>query len=368
MRPRHVAMGAALGVMVATRAIAAQPTTPRVPVRAGVTIVSAVVGDRERKDYEQIIAIASATNDAITLEAFAEYEERSGRRRRVIVTRRVSRADIAGAATHILGFHTADAVSLPGTTSLGPSLEVARSLRTTGRARYSVKHYADKEASTGTISLVEKDPVPFPVLLNGRRVMLPALHAAGHLTHQLFVRPWEIYILDHPVQPILLKVAYGAPDAKIPVVPEWTRQVVRIDFLDQTVRNPGGGGGSETEVESALEKDCRVELPGVYFEFNSATLTPQSDPALRSLAAMLGRRADWRISIEGHTDSVGTEQYNMDLSARRAAAVREALVSTHGIASERITTAGFGKSRPREPNATPEGRARNRRVELVRPC
>ena len=83
---------------------------------------------------------------------------------------------------------------------------------------------------------------------------------------------------------------------------------------------------------------------------------------------MLGRRADWRISIEGHTDSVGTEPYNMDLSARRAAAVREALVRAHGIASGRIRTAGFGESRPREPNATPEGRARNRRVELVRPC
>ena len=364
----HVAMRATLGVIVATQAIAAQPAPPRVPIRAGVTIVAAVVGDGERKDYEQLISIGSATDDAITLEAFAEYEERSGRRRRVRVARRVSRADIAGAATHVLGFYTGDAVSLPGTTALGPSLEVARSLRTTGRATYSVKHYADREASTGTIALAEKEPVPFPVLLNGRRVMLPALHAAGQLKHPLFVRPWEIYILDHPVQPILLKVAYGAPDATIPVVPEWTRQVVRIDFLQQTVGNPGGGWGGDTEVENALVKDCRVEVPGVYFEFNSATLDPQSEPALRWLAAMLGRRADWRISIEGHTDSVGAEQYNIDLSARRAAAVREALVGTHGIASARITTAGFGESRPREPNATPEGRARNRRVELVRPC
>ena len=365
----YATIRATLGVVVATQAIAAQPTTPEVPMRAGVTIVAAVVGDRDRKDYEQLISIATATNDAITLEAFAQYEERSGQHRRVRVARRVSRTDIAGAATHILGFYTGDAVSLPGTTALGPSLEVARSLRTTGRATYSVKHYADREASTGTIALVEKDPVPFPVLLNGRRVTLPALHAAGQLTHPMFVRPWEIYILDHPVQPILLKVVYGAPNAKVPVVPEWTRQVVRIDFPETTVGNAAGGtGGGGGEVEKALAKDCRVELPGVYFEFNSATLDPQSEPALRSLAAMLGRRADWRISIEGHTDSVGTEQYNMDLSARRAAAVREALVSTHGIAPARITTAGFGKSRPREPNETPEGRARNRRVELVRPC
>lgn len=144
--------------------------------------------------------------------------------------------------------------------------------------------------------------------------------------------------------------------------------MVRIDVLDPKLGSAGGGGGSGTDVENALAKDCRVEMPGVYFEFNSATLNPQLEPALRSLAEMLGRRADWRISIEGHTDSVGTERYNMDLSARRATAVREALVGTHGTASARITTAGFGESRPREPNATPEGRARNRRVELVRPC
>ena len=367
-RAVRVAMRATLSIMVAAQTIAAQPTTREVPMRAGLTIVSAVAGNRDFKDYEQIIVVASASPEAIMLQAFAELEERNGRRRQIIVTRRVSGADIAAAPTHILGFYTRDAVSLSGTTALGPSLEVVRSLRTTGRATYSVKNYAVREASTGMISLVEKDPVPFPVLFNGRRVTLPALHAAGQLKHPMGVRPWEIYVLDHPVQPILLKVAYGAPNAKIPVVPEWTRQVVRIDLLEQALGTAGSGGRGGTEVENALAKDCRVELPGVYFEFNSATLNPQSEPALRSLAEMLGRRADWRISIEGHTDGVGTEQYNMDLSARRAVAVREALVGTHGIASARITTAGFGESRPREPNATPEGRARNRRVELVRPC
>lgn len=354
---------ARLGILVAAIAISAaarvkaQSSPSQITIRAGVTIVSAVVGDAERQDYEQVVSVVGATSGELTLRAFAEFEEKNGRRRQVSVTRRVNSSDIAGAPVQILGFNTADAASLPGTTSLGPSLDVVRSLRATGRATYSVKNYADKQASTGTISLIETTAVPFPVLLNGRRVTVPALHAAGQLRHPQFVRPWEIYVLDHPVQPILLKVGYGAPNAAIPVVPEWSRQVIRID----TPEDPKA-------LENALASECRVELPGVYFEFNSASLNPQSESALRSLADLLGRRPEWQISIEGHTDSVGTERYNMDLSARRAAAVREALVSTYGTAAGRITTAGFGKSRPREPNATPEGRARNRRVELVRAC
>jgi outer membrane protein OmpA-like peptidoglycan-associated protein len=80
------------------------------------------------------------------------------------------------------------------------------------------------------------------------------------------------------------------------------------------------------------------------------------------------RQADWRITIEGHTDNVGTDAYNQDLSTRRAAAVKDALVRDFKVPAGRLTTAGFGESRPRETNDTIAGRARNRRVELVRDC
>jgi hypothetical protein len=95
---------------VATR-LDAQSAQPQIPIRAGVTIVSAVVGDAERQDYEQVVAVAAVTGGELTLRAFAEFEEKGGRRRQVSVNRRVSRADIAGAPVHVLGFHTADAVS-----------------------------------------------------------------------------------------------------------------------------------------------------------------------------------------------------------------------------------------------------------------
>jgi outer membrane protein OmpA-like peptidoglycan-associated protein len=78
------------------------------------------------------------------------------------------------------------------------------------------------------------------------------------------------------------------------------------------------------------------------------------------------RNPDWQLAIEGHTDNVASDKYNLDLSARRAAAVRAALGTQFGIAGTRLTTAGLGESRPQDRNDTMEGRARNRRVELVR--
>ena len=72
------------------------------------------------------------------------------------------------------------------------------------------------------------------------------------------------------------------------------------------------------------------------------------------------------LSIEGHTDNIASDQYNLALSARRAAAVKAALGTQFRIAGARLSTAGFGESSPRDRNDTLEGRARNRRVELVR--
>jgi len=74
----------------------------------------------------------------------------------------------------------------------------------------------------------------------------------------------------------------------------------------------------------------------------------------------------WRLSVEGHTDNIGGDAYNQALSERRAAAVKQALVERYLISADRLTTVGYGSTRPKEPNDTLEGRARNRRVELVR--
>jgi OOP family OmpA-OmpF porin len=87
---------------------------------------------------------------------------------------------------------------------------------------------------------------------------------------------------------------------------------------------------------------------------------------LMSIAKILRSNPDWRMMIEGHTDNIGTVDANVDLSRRRAEAVRQALVGRYQIDGGRLTSAGYGASRPRAGNDTLEGRAANRRVELVR--
>ena len=128
------------------------------------------------------------------------------------------------------------------------------------------------------------------------------------------------------------------------------------------------GGGAGGSLERGLDILCRVPVPGIYFEFDSDVLNPASRPWIRSIGGLLSRHPDWTVTIEGHTDSTGSAGYNLDLSSRRAAALKQSLVTEQGIAAARLSTRGFGPNRPLESNATVEGRARNRRVELVRPC
>ena len=104
----------------------------------------------------------------------------------------------------------------------------------------------------------------------------------------------------------------------------------------------------------------------IYFDFNSDRIREQSERTLREIAEMLRRQPSWSLAVEGHTDNIASDRFNLELSARRAAAVKAALAGRYGVAESRLTTSGAGESRPKERNDTPEGRARNRRVELVR--
>ena len=87
---------------------------------------------------------------------------------------------------------------------------------------------------------------------------------------------------------------------------------------------------------------------------------------LQEIADALRKNTTWRLIIQGHTDNVGGDAFNMDLSQRRSEAVRAALIGRFAIDGQRLATAGFGASKPKQSNNTSEGRAENRRVELVR--
>jgi outer membrane protein OmpA-like peptidoglycan-associated protein len=106
-----------------------------------------------------------------------------------------------------------------------------------------------------------------------------------------------------------------------------------------------------------------IVLQGANFGFDSAELTPEARATLDEQAAILERESDVRVEIEGHTDSTGPEDYNKGLSERRAKAVEEYLISK-GVPADRLDPVGYGPSSPIASNATREGRAANRRVEL----
>lgn len=108
-----------------------------------------------------------------------------------------------------------------------------------------------------------------------------------------------------------------------------------------------------------------VALSGLDFASGAATLGPGPHPDLAALAAFLDEVPEARIALVGHTDSVGGLEPNIALSQARAEAVRARLIEAHGVAPERIEARGVGYLAPVAPNATPEGREANRRVEAV---
>ena len=159
----------------------------------------------------------------------------------------------------------------------------------------------------------------------------------------------ELYVLDDPSLPLVLQSgAVGGEGGR----------VIKITYPDTSVTS---------RLERQLASGQPAEVYDIYFDYNESTITPQSDLTLRTLGDIMRRHPDWKLDVVGHTDSIGgTGASNAALSARRAAAVKDALSSRYGVAAGRLTTRGAGGGQPIATNATLEGRAKNRRVELRR--
>jgi OOP family OmpA-OmpF porin len=146
------------------------------------------------------------------------------------------------------------------------------------------------------------------------------------------------------------------------------QQTIQINLPPQLM--PSGalpsGGGSVSQVEQALNERKPVPLYGIYFDFNGATVKAESEFMLAEIALIAQRHPDWRLALSEYTDGIGTEKVNLALSQRRAAAVKNVLVTRFKIAPDRLETDGYGAARPIDANDSLDGRARNRRLELRR--
>lgn len=116
-----------------------------------------------------------------------------------------------------------------------------------------------------------------------------------------------------------------------------------------------------------LGENGHIALYGIYFDTDKATIKPESAPTLAEMAKLLNGQPAMKVFIVGHTDSQGSYEHNMTLSRQRAEAVAAALAGSYRIARDRLSTAGLGYLAPVGSNATEDGRALNRRVELVAP-
>jgi OmpA-OmpF porin, OOP family len=145
------------------------------------------------------------------------------------------------------------------------------------------------------------------------------------------------------------------------------RTIAVVDIIEAKAREQKMVTVSAGEMAQTIASTGRIALYGIYFDFNKTDLKPESDPTLEQIAKLLKETSALKLLVVGHTDNVGSFSFNTDLSQRRAAAVVTALATRYGISKDRLTPVGVAFASPVASNKTEEGRAKNRRVELVEP-
>lgn len=354
---------ALLAPALATPAAAAEPF--RVPMVEGMVHVVAV--QLPRGDEEQLLTYAEVTPEQLRLEV--EFRElKDGAVNVHTSTRRIRRADLAASNRLNQVFQTGDAELFPGSTMSILSAKSLAELKATGKTAMvmgTIAGYGEKtddELSSllnvtsgrkyfrGDLVRVGTGTEPLTVQVNGEARVLQAVHARGDFKVGTETVKMNLWFLDDPQHALLLKSGEKGHGS----------QTVRIDY---PVAQPRA-----SLLEEALTEACRAELNGIYFDFGQATLLPASQPAIAAVAQLMKDNPAWTLRIEGHTDNVGGAAYNLDLSKRRAAAVRDALTSGFKLPAARLQASGLGAGKPVAGNDTLEGRAANRRVELARNC
>ncbi len=147
--------------------------------------------------------------------------------------------------------------------------------------------------------------------------------------------------------------------------PSAGRSMVQLDIVEVKPMESRMAVVDARAMGNDLAAEGRVAIYGILFDFDRDTPRPESEPQLREIAALMTADPGLRVLIVGHTDARGAMDYNRDLSGRRARGVAAALSARFGIDAARLTPVGVGMAAPVASNRTEEGRALNRRVELV---
>ena len=393
---------------------AATPVSPMpgVPLCPGLTIVTAVA--QPSGDYESIKTVESIDGGQIRLRYSSEMPntdpfDAGPPLKKLTIHRNVRLTDLETAVVYEQTFLEKSAELIPGTTAIGVSAAVLISLRKRAPTALSISNAypgltlsADPNQYPNFYSYLQKGiltrtdaaPARFAVLLNDIPVELPVLRATANFAGDAD----EFEFLDDERNPLTLGFRMGIGAIK-PLDPNWLTicdsarksgtpagslpgggrcdhpnggdrdvlRVIKINHACPQAAAPGAAdAGQITALEQALAGSRKVDIYSIYFSFNSDAIREESAPTLNAIAEVLRRHPDWKLAISGHTDAIGSDSYNLDLSRRRAAAVGSALTTKFAIAAGRLATSGFGRSQPKDTNDTLEGRARNRRVELVR--
>jgi outer membrane protein OmpA-like peptidoglycan-associated protein len=409
-----------LGACASAPAAQADPA-PRIPLCEGMTLVTAVNGGSG--DYESIKTLKSVTTAEARISYSAEKMDYGDLfstdppRLRSYVSKRIQRLeDIRTSRQYLQQFDTIIPEDVPGMTSLGTSSLVLSELKKQGHSDFSFATFwgfvvppslnRDDPTSVyrtqlpGQAQVVAPAPEQISVLVNGVPTSLPAIHVSGNFRGYVS----EFWFLDQADNPLTLRYRIGVDDIKPKTAEErkdcesQTRMIgyvpqhcLKLEGGDQSnldlvkinftcaVAPPAGGSGAGAgagagagppsgvaKLEASLMNDGRAEIPDIFFRSGSHEIREESEGSLLVIAEVLKRHPDWKLSVEGHTDSLLADDFNQKLSERRAAAVKQALVTRYAIVATRLTTQGFGETKPRAANDTLAGRARNRRVELVR--
>ena len=142
-------------------------------------------------------------------------------------------------------------------------------------------------------------------------------------------------------------------------------QATQLDVVEMKPMESGLVTVDADALAAGIDAEGHIAVYAILFDTGQSTLKPESKAAIAEIAKLLNNRPTLKLFVVGHTDNTGGFEMNMKLSRDRAGAVTQSLVSDHGIAAARLTPQGVGPLAPVSNNSSEEGRAKNRRVDLV---